>query len=128
MFGTTLALDTQYTMLIILGLFFVVMMVMTVIPQKKRKKQQQEMMSSLGIGTKVMTIGRMIGTIVAINNAENQIILNVGSDENPTLITIDRGAIGMVVNPTIVSASSDDTVDDNLVIDSSDANSDDTQA
>lgn len=89
----------SWIMLVVLGVVFVLMIVMTIVPQKKRQKQQQQMMNNLAVGTKVMTIGRMVGTIVAVNAADNQLILNVGSEENPTLITIDRQAVGVVLNP-----------------------------
>ena len=52
---------SQYGMFIIIAVVLVLMIVLTVIPQKKRQKQQQEMMSSLRVGTKIMTIGRMVG-------------------------------------------------------------------
>lgn len=121
------ALGSQYTMLIILAAFFVLMIVMTIIPQKKRKKQQEQMMSSLSVGVKVMTIGRLIGTIVGIDNANNTLVLNVGSEDSPTYITIDRNAIGMVMSPvssgmTIDEASS--STDDTAASTTDDASSD----
>ncbi|HRR89834.1 MAG TPA: preprotein translocase subunit YajC [Eubacteriales bacterium] len=90
-------MNNNYIMLIILGAFFVLMIVMTIIPQRRRKKQMDQMMANLAVGTKIMTIGRMVGTIVAINNVENQLVINVGSENSPTLITIDKGAVGMVL-------------------------------
>lgn len=100
MLNNILAVDlsSNWVMLVILGGFFVLMMVMTILPQKKRQKQMQEMMAGLVVGTKVMTIGRMIGKIVSIDTSTNQIILNVGTEENPTLITIDKAGIGYVMD------------------------------
>ncbi|MEG1663535.1 MAG: preprotein translocase subunit YajC, partial [Clostridia bacterium] len=70
--------------------------VMTIIPQKKRQKQQQQMMNSLNVGTKIMTIGRMVGKITQVN-ADNTLIINVGTESSPTLIVIDRAAVGLVL-------------------------------
>ena len=84
---------------VILGVLLVGMLVMTIIPQRKRRKEHEQMMNSLTVGTKIMTIGRMVGKITQVNS-DNTLMLNVGTDENPTLILIDRGAIGMVLEGT----------------------------
>lgn len=83
--------------MVVLGVLLVGMVVMTIIPQKKRQKQQQQMMSSLGVGTKIMTIGRMVGKIVSMNNADNTIVLNVGTEQNPTYITIEKNGVGIIM-------------------------------
>lgn len=83
--------------IVILGVLLVGMIVMTIIPQKKRQKQQQEMMNSITVGTKIMTIGRMVGKIVSMNNQDNTIVLNVGTDEKPTYITMEKNGIGVVL-------------------------------
>ena len=89
----------SWIILVILGVFLVAMIVMTIIPQKKRQKQQQEMMNSIRVGTKVMTIGRLIGKVTAMNAADNTVTINVGSDENAILIVIERNVIGAVLDP-----------------------------
>ncbi|UKI13965.1 MAG: preprotein translocase subunit YajC [Clostridiales bacterium] len=47
-------------------------------------------MSNLSVGDKVMTIGRLIGKIYAIDDDSKQVTLNVGTDESETLIVIDK--------------------------------------
>ena len=96
MFTSLLAALPSYAMYIIIGVVLVLMIVLTIIPQKKRQKQQQEMMNSLAVGTKIMTIGRMVGKITQIN-ADNTLIVNVGTENSPTLIVIDRNAVGLVL-------------------------------
>ena len=81
---------------VIMAVVLVGMILLTIIPQKKRQKQQQEMMNSLAVGTKIMTIGRMVGKITQIN-ADNTLVINVGTENNPTLIVIDRNAVGLVL-------------------------------
>lgn len=82
----------------ILAVFFVLMIVMTIIPQKKRKKEYQDLMNNLSVGDKVMTIGRLIGKIYAIDDDSKQVTLNVGTDESETLIVIDKNAIATVID------------------------------
>lgn len=95
----------KYGMILVLGVFFVIMIVMTILPQKKRQKQMQDMMSNLVVGAKVMTIGRMIGKVVSIDGENNQIVLNVGSIDSPTYITVDRNAVGYVMDSPAKAAA-----------------------
>ena len=61
------------------------------------------MMNSLAVGTKIMTIGRMVGKIAQVN-ADNTLVVNVGTDDNPTLIVIDRQAVGLVLEAVAAPA------------------------
>ena len=81
----------DYIMFIVLGVFFVLMLVMTIIPQRKQKKKQAEMMSSLGVGDKIMTIGGMIGTIEEVDG--DNYVVNVGTIDNPSKIVFIKNAI-----------------------------------
>ncbi len=94
----------NYTMIIILAVFFVLMIVMTIIPQRKQKKKREEMMAKLGVGSKIMTIGRLVGYVVSFDEANNTAVINVGTEENATYITIDRAAIGIVLESATVEA------------------------
>jgi preprotein translocase subunit YajC len=97
------ASNTQIIMYVVVGVVLVLMIVLTIIPQKKRQKEQQNMMSSLAVGTKIMTIGRMVGKITQIN-ADNTLIVNVGTENNPTLIVIDKNAVGLVLEKVAAPA------------------------
>ena len=89
-----LAADTsQIIMIVILGVFFVGMILMSVIPQRKQKKKMQDMMDSLSVGDRVMTIGGFVGTIVEINKDSDHFLINVGTDDAPTNVTVVRNAI-----------------------------------
>ena len=88
--------NMQWIMIAIVGALFVAMIVYTVFSSRKRKKQQDTMMSSLVVGTKIMTIGRLVGKITQVNS-DNTLIVNVGTENNPTLIVIDRQAVGLVL-------------------------------
>ena len=71
------------------------------------------MMNSLTVGTKIMTIGRMVGKIAQVN-ADNTLVINVGTDIDPTLIVIDRGAIGMVLEKNETAPITMPTVENNV--------------
>lgn len=85
-----------WIMWVIIAVVIVLMVVLTVIPQKKRQKEQQKMMSSLAVGTKLMTVGGLVGRITQVNT-DNTLIVNVGTELNPTLIVIDKKAVGYVL-------------------------------
>ena len=85
--------NAQYFMYIGLAVVIVLMIVMTIIPQRKQKKQQEEMMNSIQIGDKIMTIGGFVGTIVEYDPGTEQYVINVGTEENPTNVTIVKNAI-----------------------------------
>lgn len=94
MFNNILAADaSSWLMPVILGVFFVLMIVMTIVPQRKQKKKMQEMINSIQIGDKIMTIGGFVGTIVEYDAATEHYVINVGTPENPTNVTIIKNAI-----------------------------------
>ena len=61
-------------------------------------------MNSLAVGTKIMTIGRLVGKITQVN-PDNTLYVNVGTDENPTIIVIDRNAVGLVLENVAAPAA-----------------------
>ena len=102
LFNLLLAADEANTnkngwvMWVIIAVVIVLMIVLTIVPQKKRQKEQQKMMNSLVVGTKLMTVGGLVGRITQVNS-DNTLIINVGTENNPTLIVIDRKAVGYVL-------------------------------
>jgi preprotein translocase YajC subunit len=77
---------------LLLGMF-ILMTVMTVIPQRKRQKKMTEMLNKITIGTHIESIGGLIGVITEVRE-DNTLIVNIGIQDNPTYITLDRNAIG----------------------------------
>ncbi len=90
-------------MYVVIGVVLVLMIVLTIVPQKKRQKEQQNMMNSLCVGTKLMTVGGIVGKITQVN-ADNTLIVNVGTEANPTLIVIDKKAVGYVLEKVAAPA------------------------
>ena len=85
--------DNPLLMYVLFGGMFVLLIVMTVIPQRKQKKKQAEMMSSIGVGDKIMTIGGIVGTIKEIVEGADRYIIDVGTDEQPNLMIFVKQAI-----------------------------------
>lgn len=89
-----------WVMLAVIGGLMVLMMVVSILPQKKKKKQAEQMMASIKKGDKIKTIGGFVGYVVAIDDATNTMVLNLGSDEsNAIIVTIDKNAVYTVINP-----------------------------
>ena len=79
---------------VIFGVMIVGMILLTVLPNKKRQKEYQQMQDNLRVGTKVMTIGRLIGVITKVYS-DGTIELDVGTAGAPVVITINREAIAV---------------------------------
>lgn len=79
---------------VIFGVMMVGMVLLMIVPNKRRQKEYQKMQNEIRVGTKIMTIGRMVGTITKIY-PDNTIELDVGTPGNPVIITITREAIGV---------------------------------
>lgn len=82
----------DYTMLIVLGVIVVAFIVMSVINNKNRKKQmaeEQQKKNSLCKGTKVITIGGIVGTVVSVDHANNTFVLETEKNK----IKFDKRAI-----------------------------------
>ncbi|MBR2302739.1 MAG: preprotein translocase subunit YajC [Clostridia bacterium] len=62
---------------------------------KKNKKVQEEMRSQVVIGAEVMTVGGIIGRIVAMDNSKNTITIESGTSQ----IVLTARAIHSVVTP-----------------------------
>ena len=69
----------DYTMLIILGVVAILFIFMTINNSKQRKKQMaedQKKKDSLCKGTKITTIGGVIGVVVSVDHENNTFVLN----------------------------------------------------
>jgi len=63
--------------------------------QRRKQKQRREMLASLKKGDRVMTIGGVVGTAVAVK--ENEVVVKVDEASN-TKITFARSAIDRVLS------------------------------
>ncbi|MEW6051498.1 MAG: preprotein translocase subunit YajC [Candidatus Zixiibacteriota bacterium] len=67
-------------MLVWIGLMFVVMYLLMIRPQRKRQKEHEKLLTELKKGDKVVTSGGLFGTIFAIDDERNRIILKINDD------------------------------------------------
>lgn len=92
-------MGSQYIVLIVIVVLMVAMMGFSMFGNKKKKKKAEEMMNSITKGVKLKTIGGFVGTVIAIDDKEGVMILNLGDDENPINVTIDKAAVYTVLTP-----------------------------
>ena len=86
---------------IILGVFVVAFIIMTVVNNKKRQKQAEEestRKASLCPGTKIITIGGIVGEVVSVS--EDNYVLATGG----TTIELDKRSIYTMTLPEEVEA------------------------
>lgn len=73
------------------GVLIIGMILLMVLPQRKQKKRQEEMMSKLGIGSIVTTIGGIVGEVVELD--DKYVWLATGVGEGKTTMQFVRQAI-----------------------------------
>jgi preprotein translocase subunit YajC len=59
---------------------FLIMYLLLIRPQRKRQKEHEKLLSELKKGDRVVTNGGMFGTIFAINEEKNIIVLKLAED------------------------------------------------
>ena len=59
------------------GLIFVLMYLLLIRPQRKKQKEQQKLLGDLKKGDKVVTSGGMFGTIFALDDERNRVVLKI---------------------------------------------------
>lgn len=62
------------------GLIFVIMYLLLIRPQRKKQKEHEALIQELKKGDKVLTSGGMFGTIFAIDEERNRIVLKISND------------------------------------------------
>jgi len=62
------------------ALLFLVMYLLLIRPQRKKQKEHEALIASLKKGDKVVTSGGMFGTIFAIDEERNRVVLKIGEN------------------------------------------------
>jgi preprotein translocase subunit YajC len=73
---------------------FAIMYFIMIRPQKKKQQEQRKMLESVGKGTRIRTIGGIIGTIVS--EQDDEVVIKIDETTN-TKMRIVRSAIGKVI-------------------------------
>jgi preprotein translocase subunit YajC len=94
--------------LVVLALFMVVMYLLMIRPQQKRQREHQQMISELGVGSDVVTIGGLHGRIEAVGDDHFDLLVNPD-----VVLRFQKSAIARVV--TEEEAASQDEDEDEAV-------------
>ena len=109
MISNVLCVDSSsIIMIVVLLVLFVGMMAISIIPQKKKQKEYAAMQNAIKVGTRVMTIGRLVGTVVAINT-DNTLEVDIGAKGSPVIIVINREGIGLNLDAQAPAAAGNNT-------------------
>ena len=84
---------TPQNMFLMLAMFAIMYFIM-IRPQKKKQQAQQKMLQEVGKGTRIRTIGGIIGTIVSEH--DDEVVIKIDETTN-TKMRIVRSAIGKVL-------------------------------
>lgn len=76
---------------VIFGVLIVGMILMMIIPQRKAKKRQEEMMSKLGVGSIITSIGGIVGKVIQLD--DEYIWIETGVEGTTTTMKLLRQAI-----------------------------------
>lgn len=112
--------SSSWVIFLILGALFVLMIVYSFYSNKKREKQSAEMLSLIKVGVKVKTIGGFVGTIEKIDEEKALLTLNIGTEDSPTYVVIDKTCIYQIEKPETVDGQSEGNKDDIYVYNSGD--------
>lgn len=85
--------STTLILFIVLIVGMIGLLVWQSISGKKKQKEAQDMISAIKKGDRVKTIGGVCGFVVEINNDENTIVLETGTDDKKSYVKFDKGAI-----------------------------------
>lgn len=81
-----------FSPLILMVLFIVVMYFLLIRPQSRKRKEHQQLVSDLGVGDDIVTIGGIVGRISQLR--DDFIVVTVSKD---TSITMQKSAVANVL-------------------------------
>ena len=88
--------------------------------KKREKKYVEEIFSRIKVGAKVKTLGGFVGTIEKIDEEKALLTLNIGTEDSPTYVVIDKTYIYQIEKPETVDGQSEGNKDYIYVNDSGD--------
>ena len=81
------------TVIIVVAFYFLLIR-----PQSKQKKEEEQMRKNLEIGDEIVTIGGIVGRVIAVRDDDETIIVETGSDK--TRMRFKKWAISSVDTPS----------------------------
>jgi preprotein translocase subunit YajC len=67
-------------MIVWFGLLIAIFYLLLFRPQRKKQKEHQKLLSELKKGDRVVTTGGMFGTIFAIDDEKNRVVIKIGDN------------------------------------------------
>lgn len=92
--GTNGALFSVIYLVVIVGIFYMFM----IRPQRKEQKAKELMLHEIAVGDTIMTTGGFYGTIIDVDDTDNTVIVEFGSNKN-CRIPMQKSAIAEVEKP-----------------------------
>jgi preprotein translocase subunit YajC len=84
------ASSTPFFLIVLLGLFIFLI----IVPNRRRQRAAKEKLASIEVGSEVLTVGGLIGTVVEIGDSELQLELAPG-----TVVRLARRGVATVLVP-----------------------------
>ena len=102
-------------LIVFIGMYFLILR-----PQQKRLKERERMVRAAAIGDEVATVGGVIGIIVAVEEGDAVVALEVDTDVE---LRVQRRSIGEIITKS--SDLQDDVASDDVASDGDDDKNDD---
>jgi preprotein translocase subunit YajC len=110
---STSSSSSETTFIVFLVLIALVGYFLLIRPQKQKQRRQREQQSAVGVGDEVLTVGGIVGKVIAVD-AERVTILSGGetvgfaaAGNEPTRLVLVRNAIARKIEPPV---SDEDTL------------------
>lgn len=113
--GNKNANDGGWIIWVIFGVAIIAMLIMNYFSNKKRKAQmdaEKEKRNAIKPGYKIVTIGGIVGVVVAVDDDANTFVLQTGTDENPSYLTFDKVAIYTAEDPNAPTETVEETAEE----------------
>ena len=78
------------SVLLMMVIIFVIMWFFMIRPQQKKQKEIQNFRNSITVGSSIVTAGGIYGTVKAIEDEDNTLIIEVARD---VLLKLDRNSV-----------------------------------
>ncbi|CAB1248137.1 Preprotein translocase subunit YajC [Ruminococcaceae bacterium BL-6] len=87
--------NSMWTIVVVYILLFGALYLIFFRPQQKKRKAEEAMRKNVQIGDEIVTIGGVVGRIVAIKEESDSFVIETGIDRNK--IIIKRWALGKIL-------------------------------
>lgn len=106
--------SSSFTFIIFIVLIFAVGYFLLIRPQKQRARKQREQQSAIGVGDEIVTVGGIVGRVVAVD--PERITIVTGADtvgfaaagNEPARLVLVRNAIGRKIEPPVLADPDED--------------------